>query len=357
MQFDEKDLILAQNKGVISTDIFLKLLNFLVELHEDEIPVQNKSGSETKRSISGDKKKFTIENFLYYFGAMIIISAMGWFLGNVWEAFGHGGLFVISLAYFALFTFIGNVLWKSGKTTPGGLLFTCAVSIVPLAVWAFESLTGIMPKELKDYSDFHVLIRFGWIFMEIATVAVGLTFIKYRKFPFLTLPVCYALWYLSMDIVPFCIGQTVEPTWGMRNFATAVFAILMIGFALKYDKKSEEDFSKWLYIFGGTMLWLVIGSVMLQYKLNNEVAYFTTAVINFIFMVFSVIVQRRIFMVWGAIGFWGYIAHLAYKIFSDSPLFPFVLVLFGLGVIFSGIYYSKNYEAIEQKLRELILGK
>lgn len=357
MKFDEKDLILAQNKGIISTDVFLKLLNFLVDLHKDELPAQNKTDVNEQKLQPQPQKKFTIENFLYYFGALIIMLAMGWFLGSTWGAFGHGGLFVISLLYFGLFTFVGNILWHSGKITPGGLLFTCAVCIVPLAVWAFENLVGIMPKELKDYSDFHVLIRFGWIFMEIATVLVGLLFIKCRKFPFLTLPICYALWYMSMDIVPFCLGHTDAPTWGMRNFATAVFAVLMIGFALKYDKKTEEDFSKWLYIFGGTMLWGVIGSVMLQLKLHNEFVYFITALINFGFMIFSIVVQRRIFMVWGAIGFWGYIAHLAYKIFSDSPLFPFVLVLFGLGVIFSGIYYSKNYEEIEQNLRSVILGK
>ncbi len=349
MKFDEKDLSLAVDKKIISADTFDVLINFLnginaeKKLKDDAIDKEN-------------RKKFTFENFLYYFGALIIISTMGWYLGNIWESFGHGGLLAVCIVYFLIFTLLGNLLWKKDKKIPGGLLYTCAVSVVPLGVWAFESLVGIMPNDLSRYSDFHKWIRSGWILMEIATILAGLIFLKFRKFPFLTLPVCYALWYLSMDIVPvFAQGALIEPSWGMRNFATFFFAIFMLGIALKFDRKTKDDFSGWFYIFGSTLLWCVIPSIFLQFKIDNEFAYFVIAAFSFFYMIISIILQRKIFIVWGAIGVFAYIGHLAYVIFKDSPIFPLMLVLFGLFIIFSGLYYSKNCRKIEEKIRKLLI--
>ena len=257
MDFNELDLLRAQREGFISVDTFNKLLEFLKSSVKNR---KNQDSSVMQTSPNKKSSMFNLENFLYYFGAFIIISAMCWYLGSVWNNFRHVGLLLISIMYFIIFTVIGNFLWNKDKKTPGGLLYVCAVSVIPLLVWAFESIVGIMPKELDEYNDFHILVRSGWILMEIATIFVGFMFLKYRKFPLLTLPICYSMWYLSMDIVPLCLGQANEPTWGMRNFATFVFALLMLGYALKLDndRKTSEDYSHWLYIFGATMLWGVL---------------------------------------------------------------------------------------------------
>lgn len=354
MNFDELDLLRAQKDGIISAETFNKLIQYLKKSSIQKTFGHNNNVMNNKNTSS----KFTIENFLYYFGAFIIISTMGWYLGSIWDSFGHGGLFAVSILYFIIFTITGNFLWNKDKKTPGGLLYVCAVCVVPLIIWAFESLVGIMPKDLSKYNDFHILIRSGWILMEIATIFVGFMFLKYRKFPLLTLPICYSMWYLSMDIVPFCLGQTTDPTWGMRNFATFVFAIIMLGYALKSDnnRNSSEDYSHWLYIFGATMLWGVIISILAQFRWDNEFAYFLTAIFNFSYMLISILIKRRVFMVWGAIGFWGYLGHLAYKIFANTPIFPIILVIFGLTVIFFGIYYSKNCKTLEDNLRKYLFN-
>lgn len=348
MNFNELDLLQAQKDGIISVEVFNRLIEYLKSSPKKKAVMNN---SET--NVVNNVSKFNIENFLYYFGAFIIVSTMVWYLGSIWNNFGHGGLFAISILYFAIFVIIGNFLWNKKKKTPGGLLYVCAVSVIPLLVWAFESLIGIMPKDLSEYNDFHIFIRSGWILMELATIFTGFIFLKHRKFPLLTLPICYAMWYLSMDIVPLCLGQAIEPTWGMRNFATSVFAILMLGFALKLDndKQDSEDYSHWLYIFGATMLWGVIISILAQFKLDNEFAYFLTAIFNFTYMFISILLKRKVFMVWGAIGFWTYLGHLAFQIFEDTPMFPIVLVIFGLLIISFGIYYSKNCKILEDKLR------
>ena len=192
--------------------------------------------------------------------------------------------------------------------------------------------------------------------MEIATIVAGFVLLKFRKFPLLTLPICYAMWYLSMDIVPLLSGQGfIAPTWGMKNFASCVFALVMLFYAVRLDfnKQYKEDFSQWLYIFGATMLWGTTISIIMQYDWYNEFAYFLTGMFSLAYMIISILIRRKVFMVWGFIGFWSYLGHLAYKVFSDSILFPFVLVVFGLMIIFFGICYSKYCKILEVKLRKL----
>lgn len=349
MNFEVKDLIKAYKQGIISEEQFTALVEYLK---------QNKVVVPAAANMPVTKKKFTIENFLYYFGALLIIIAMGWYLGNVWTSFGEGGLLTLTFSYALIFTVVGNILWKNNKKTPGGLLYVCAVSVVPLMVWAFERLVGIMPADIKDYSGFHIWVRSGYILMELATIFAGLAFLKFRKFPFLTLPICYAMWYLSMDIVPLCVGNYGEPTWLQRYYTSLVFAILMLGTALRYDKKYEEDFSGWLYVFGSTMFWIVVVSLLSHYNLfKNEFVFLLFGAANFIYMIISILLQRKIFMVWGAFGVVSYLGHLAYTLFKDSALFPFALIIFGLAIIFGGIYYAKNCEKFENKLRNFILGK
>ena len=353
MIFNEQDLQRAHKEGIITIETLHKLLKFLQSSATQNENIENNVNTA---AIDNNTSKFNLENFLYYFGGFIIISTMGWYLGFTAASLGYGSLFITSIFYFIIFVIIGNLLWNNDKKTPGGLLYVCAVGIVPLAVWAFENLIGIMPQNLDKYKDFHIFVRSGYIFMELSTIIVGFVFLKFRKFPLLTLPICYAMWYLSMDIVPFLLGQgLVAPSWGMKNFASCVFALIMLFYAVRLDLKKQysEDFSHWLYIFGATMLWGAIISIIMRHNWYNEFAYFLTALFSIAYMIISILIKRKVFIVWGAIGFWSYLGHLAYKVFEDSPLFPFVLVVFGLMIIFSGVGYSRYCKVLEEKLRKL----
>jgi len=65
------------------------------------------------------------------------------------------------------------------------------------------------------------------------------------------------------------------------------------------------------------------------------------------FILFSVIIQRRVFIIFGSIGVFLYIGHLAFKVFEDSLLFPIALSLLGIIIIFLGIKYNSNKEKID----------
>ena len=79
-------------------------------------------------------------NVAYYFGALIVIGAMGFFMNLGWERFGGGGIFVIAAAYAGVFVVAGRWLLRRPETrVPGGLLVTMAVCMTPLAMYGLEA--------------------------------------------------------------------------------------------------------------------------------------------------------------------------------------------------------------------------
>ncbi len=127
MKVSKEDLNWAASEGLISAEQAEALWEAL-------------EGRATTHS------KFDLAHVAYYFGALIVISAMGWFMTQAWERFGGGGIFLISGIYAFCFILAGRTLWyKENLRVPGGLLFTMAVCMTPLAIYGFERLTGIWP--------------------------------------------------------------------------------------------------------------------------------------------------------------------------------------------------------------------
>ena len=60
------------------------------------------------------------------------------------------------------------------------------------------------------------------------------------------------------------------------------------------------------------------------------------------------------FIVFGALGVFGYWGHLAYTVFKDSLLFPFALSALGLAIIWLGIYYQRHRTRIEGAIVALL---
>ncbi|MCF8006421.1 MAG: hypothetical protein K9K84_03340 [Methylovulum sp.] len=51
---------------------------------------------------------------------------------------------------------------------------------------------------------------------------------------------------------------------------------------------------------------------------------------------------RRVFIIFGGLGAAGYLAHLAYDVFKDSLLFPFVLALIGIAIIGLSVIWQRH---------------
>lgn len=295
---------------------------------------------------TADRTGFGFVQVLYYFGALIVIGAMTLFLGTAWESLGGGGIFVVALIYAGLFVWGGlNFANRPGLKIPSGLLITMAVCVTPLAVYGFQRWLNIWGfDDPGEYQSFFKWVKGGWFTMEITTIATGLIALKYFRFPFLSAPIAFVLWYISMDLTPIIFGD--EFTWQNRQLISAWFGIVMIATSYYIDIKFKPDFAFWGYLFGMSAFWIALSTM----NSGSEINKFLYFLINIGCMGISVFLRRRIFIVYGALGTLGYMGHLASKIFADSVLFPIILILFGLGVLYCGILLHRHGKEIETRI-------
>jgi hypothetical protein len=326
MKLNKNDLEWAASQGLIHKEQIEPLWNAL----------ENRPGVHAK---------FDMSHTLYYFGVLIVISAMSFFMTLGWEMFGGTGIFLIATGYGVFLALAGHRLWfvKELKI-PGGLLFTAAVCMTPLAVYGLETMTGIWPGDDPGfYRGYHVWIKGSWLIMEIATLVAGLVALKYVRFPFLTAPIAFTLWYMSMDLTPLLFGREYF-TYQERLWVSLWFGLAMLVLSFFIERKTKEDFSFWGYLFGMMAFWGGLSLMESDSELNKLLYCF----INLILMLTSVFLQRRVFMIFGAMGVLGYIGHLAWRVFEHSMLFPFVLSLLGILIILAGIQYQRRQAAIEK---------
>lgn len=298
----------------------------------------------------GVRPRFDLVHVAYYFGALIVLGAMGRFMTLGWEQFGGGGIFAIACAYAAAFVLAGRTLWhKMHLKIPGGLLVTMAVGMTPLAIYGLERALGLWPDaDPGAYRGFHEWIKGGWFAMELATIAAGLVAIRAFRFPFITFIIALTLWYMSMDVAPLVLGP--DPSWNERAIVSVAVGIAVLVAAYVIDRRTREDFAFWLYIFGLLAFWGGLTSMQGGTPLTR-LGY---CGVNLILIVVSVLLRRRAFMVFGAMGVMVYLGYLAYDVFEDSLLFPFALSLIGIGVIAAGVHYHKRREHYERALTALI---
>jgi len=334
MKITQDDLLESAEQGIISQQQALQLW-------------------ETLSGRKKDVPKFDIVNVAYYFGAFIIMSAMGWFMNDAWNRFGGGALSAIAILYAIGFIFAGRWFWfHEEMKVPGGLLFTLAVWMTPLAVFGIERMIGWWPQgDPGPYRDYYQWVKGGWCFMEIGTIVASAIALRFVRFPFLTFPIAFSLWFMSMDLTPLLFGdQENIVIWEARKFVSVVFGLFIVFASYFVDRRTREDYAFWGYLFGMLAFW---GGLTLL-ESHSELNSFFYCLINLALVLISILFQRKVFIVFGALGVFGYIGHLASKVFAHSMLFPVALCLVGCLVMYFGIQYQRHYQAIETKLARSI---
>ena len=231
-KISKNDLLIAAKKDVISEDQVERLWDTLL-------------------ADSGSVKSSRILQFIYYFGALLVISAMTWFMTLRWSWLNGGGLCLVALSYGVAFFTSGYLLWQKEKfRIPGGLLITVAVCMAPLVIFGLEKYSGIWPAgDPGDYTGYYIWVKGSWLFMEIGTILTGFLALRFVRFPFITAPIAMSLWFLSMDITPVLFGE-LDFTWKQQCWVSLFFGLGLLFFSYFVDRKSQRDFAFWGYLFG-----------------------------------------------------------------------------------------------------------
>ena len=298
-----------------------------------------------------DTPSFRFTHILYYLGGLIAIGAMSLFMTLGWERFGGWGLFCIAIAYAVAGLWLTEFFLNSSRLPiPAGITATFVVVLTPLAVYGLQAALGWWAEGLV-HRDYHTHIDWRWILMELATLATGAVMLWRYRLPFLMMPVAVTLWYMSMDLTPFLFGDA-DSMWELRKLVSLWFGLLIVLLALWVDVRTrrEKDFAFWLYLFGVMAFW---GGMSLM-RSDSELRKIAYLCINLAMILVGATLSRRVFAVFGGLGAAGYLGHLAYDVFKDSMMFPFVLTIIGLGVVYLGIIWQRQEETISGALRGLL---
>jgi len=211
MQIEREDLDAAVGKQILGVEQAAGLWKFLGERHPA-------------------RARFTGLNVAYYFGALVVIAAMGWLMTLGFQAVGPWSVFGIAVCYALAFVAAGMRLWPQ-MPIPGGLLYTMAVCMTPLAIWGLERATGFWPEhDPGNYRDFFPYVRSSWIWMEAGTLLAALIALRKVKFSFLVAPAAVALWFMSMDLSAYLSGQAGSWSSDLYRNVSIVFGLVMLFF-------------------------------------------------------------------------------------------------------------------------------
>lgn len=327
MKVTKKDLLDAVSENIISSEQSEKLIEFL-----------NKRPNSTPR--------FDFTHVLYYIGGMIAIGAMTLFMNIGWESFGGPGIVIISLLYALIGLKLTNVFKSKGLDIPAGISGAFVIALTPLAVYGLQHALGVWPDD-SVYREYHRYIEWHWLYMELSTLLVGVLIAWKYKYPFLVMPIAVTLWYLSMDIAAMINGG--DYSWTLRALVSMYSGLFMIALAFWVDIRSRNvaDYSFWIYLFGVIAFWF---GMTFQYS-DSELSKFLYFLVNLFMIFIGVVIVRKVFVVFGALGFSSYLGHLAFNVFEDSWLFPIALTVLGLLVVYLGVIWQKNELVITSKAR------
>jgi hypothetical protein len=335
MRFSEEDLRAAVAEGALEGERLDRLLAFL----------RARAPAAAASVPAVAPPRFDLAHLLWYAGALIVITSMGMFSTLAFSAMGGKALAATAAIYAVAFACAGHHLWHRTKLPiPGGLLIAVAVSMAPLAVYGIQDALGLWGTQGRPGAvrDFYIWIKGSWVFMEIAAIAAALVALRFYPFPFIVSIIAFALWFMSMDLTPWVFGRS-EFSWDERRAVSMWFGLAVLVVAWLVDRKPRGgDFAFWLHLFGLMAFW---GGLSLSDS-GSEVAKAAYCALNVGLVLVSLVLERRVYAVFGTLGVAGYLGYLAGKVFEDSLLFPFALSLIGIAVIVAGLFYHRRQGAI-----------
>jgi hypothetical protein len=283
-----------------------------------------------KPSAPAWQARFDLLHVAYYIGAMLVIGAMAFFVNIGWETLGGWGLVAIALAYATTFVLVGRRLWaQHDLLIPGGLMITMAVAMMPLATYGVERALGLWPGvDPGSYRGFHEWVRSGWLGMEVVTISAAAVALRWFQFPFLTLPLAFCLWYVTMDAAPLIAGT--DSVWHVREWVSLGFGLATVAIGGMLELKWHRDFGYWLYRFGLMAFWGGLLGVAFSAEYNTSlgtVLRLLAGLLGIATVTFGATQRRPVFILSGTVAVLTYAGHLVIR---DDALHHWATLAFGL---------------------------
>jgi hypothetical protein len=234
---------------------------------------------------------------------------------------------------------IGAWLRGSDYPTAGGLLIFVAVGIVPLLVYSIEDAMGLWPADAFGAdADYHDAVAPAWVAVEVAAITACLAVLGSVRFPLLIAQAAFWAWLLAMDLTR-VVRRSEDWSWDAPEQAIGLgFGLVLLGLGVWRRRRGLEGEAFWLALSGHAIAFLHATALGLAEGGLPTLLYlvFYLAVV-----VASVWLQSRTYLVFGALGCYGYVSYLAFSVFDGALGFTVALALIGLAIVLGAVAFQQ----------------
>ena len=196
----------------------------------------------------------------YALGALLVIFAAAWFLVERWRSLGPAGVLAIAGTYAVALAVLARWLARSGFREAAGVTAMLAVALVPVVVWALQSLSGWWPEQPwgeRIYPIYPPAEAQRWLVAALATILAGLLVLRRAHYVALSLPLSGALLVVGL-FLPRAITEDLAPVlerWTLLTLALCLCATAdMIDRAQGWPEQRREsgrgDFAFMFWLVG-----------------------------------------------------------------------------------------------------------
>ncbi len=287
----------------------------------------------------------------YSVGAAAVVFAFGWFIVDRWDALGPAGVLGVSLLYAGIFILTSRVVGRLGFRTASALAVLLAVAMTPVAAWSVLELGGLwyepgIPRDFPYFAQADVLETLRWIPIDLAAALAALVALRRVHFAVLALPVAIALPLVVGHAMPLFFDPDIVPVMvGWMAFVSAV-ALVACGYWVDRHPRDDEDYARWVYLVG---LCTLAFALLAEWDAMGYLRHGLPVLAVGLFAL-SLLLRRPIFVVFGALGVFCYLAYLAFDVFRTALSFPIVLATFGASVIVIAVWLQRRYPALARRV-------
>lgn len=285
----------------------------------------------------------------YGIGAIVVLFAFGWFMVDRWKVLGNSGVFGLAVAYACIFLLVAHFMKREGFHTARGVATLLAVGMAPLAMYALLGWTGVWTPELEGLCRQRVhpfaVCQGQPLAIELAAVAAALAAMRTMAFAPFMIPIA-----VVGITLPERLLRELAPGPGIdgagMGWRWVIIASVLAAAAYTVDRRRRgEDYGFWLWISVAVAAWF--GCLMI-FQVDHSLRWYL-APASLLVITASVILRRRVLLVVGLFGVFGFLAWLAFDVFKLTTAFPLVLATIGVSIIILTVWVQKRFpEAIQR---------
>lgn len=277
----------------------------------------------------------------YYFGGFLALLGYTVFLGTRWSELSYGTQFLAMAVTMAVLLALGFLLRRYNYAMAGGLLIFVGTAITPLVAYTLAQTLGFWPREPQwwepGYDTYYLTVRPHWVYLEVVSLAVAAVMLWLVRFPLLTVLAAFWGWMLSIDLTRLIAGEAAFEG-DLEQAVSIVVGLALLALGLFLQRRTQEDYSRWLYLAGHVALIGGLGSLAFEHEGWLTLLFL---LVYLAFVVISVPLQRPVFLVFGAIGCFMYVSYLAFEVFGTSLGFPIVLAIVGVLIVLGAVAFQR----------------